>query len=300
MISRNGGVRHGATFCPKKLLKPDALNVKELLATARLLLADFPAGGLEAEVLLSGILDVDRAWLYANPDHIPETEQSARFHALVKRRESGEPVAYLTGRREFWSLSLKVTPDVLIPRHETERLVDIALAFIPPDASWRIADLGTGSGAIALALATERPLCEVHATDISKAALKVAQENEQNIAPGRISFHRGSWLEPLSGRFRVIVTNPPYIGRDDPHLQEGDCRFEPGAALSPGEDGLSAIRLIARAALPFLEPGGMLAFEHGYDQGHGARSLLSGLGYQDVRTHRDLEERDRITSGLKP
>ena len=275
------------------------MNIKELLTGARLRLAGSPAGGLEAEVLLGCVLEVERAWLYANPDHVPGAEQSARFRALVKRRLSGEPIAYLTGRREFWSLALKVTPDVLIPRHETERLVEIALAFIPLDARWRIADLGTGSGAIALAVAVERPLCEVHATDISKAALKVAQQNAQNIAPGRISFHRGSWLEPLSGRFRVIVSNPPYIAGNDPHLQEGDCRFEPGAALSPGEDGLSAIRLIARAALPFLEPGGMLAFEHGYDQGHGARLLLSGLGYQDVRTHRDLEERDRITSGLR-
>lgn len=300
MISRNGGARRGAIFSPKKQLKPDALNVKELLATARQQLADFPAGGLEAEVLLGWVLDVERAWLYANPDHVPGAEQRARFHVLVKRRESGEPVAYLTGRREFWSLSLKVTPDVLIPRHETELLVDIALAFIPPDARWRIADLGTGSGAIALALAVERPLCEVHATDISEAVIKVAQENARNIAPGRISFHRGSWLEPLSGRFRVIVSNPPYIGQDDPHLQEGDCRFEPGAALTPGDDGLSAIRLIAREALPFLEPGGLLAFEHGYGQGHEARSLLGELGYQEVRTHRDLEEQDRITSGLKP
>ncbi|MBT8047005.1 MAG: peptide chain release factor N(5)-glutamine methyltransferase [Xanthomonadales bacterium] len=268
-----------------------------MLKEGRYQLAGLPAGALEAELLLSEVLRGNRAWLFANPEHSVNEEQRSQFRQWVQRRKDGEPLAYLTGRREFWSLALKVTPDVLIPRHETELLVEVALNSIPEKARWRIADLGTGSGAIALALAVERPLCEVHATDISKTALEVARANVKNVAPGRVTLHRGSWLEPLGGRFHVIVSNPPYIASDDVHLRQGDCRFEPGTALTPGTDGLSAIRTIARAALPYLESGGLLAFEHGFEQGAAARSLLSSLGYGDVETIRDLEGLERVTTG---
>jgi release factor glutamine methyltransferase len=209
----------------------------------------------------------------------------------------GEPIAYLTGVREFWSLPLQVTPDVLIPRPETELLVEIALEFIPRDASWRVADLGTGSGAVALAIAHERPSCEIHATDCSEAALRVARLNVGTLAPGRVQLHQGSWLDPLTGSFRVVVSNPPYVAEDDPHLAAGDCRFEPREALTPGPDGLAAIRRLAHEALPRLEPGGLLAFEHGYDQGSAARVILDELGYRHIETRPDLEGRERVTTG---
>ncbi|MCJ7815092.1 MAG: peptide chain release factor N(5)-glutamine methyltransferase [Xanthomonadales bacterium] len=275
------------------------MKVSDLLAAGRTLLIDQTAGRLEAEILLCETLEVSRAWLYANPEHEIQPDQADGFLELAERRKGGEPVAYLTGRREFWSLSLKVTAGVLIPRAETELLVETALAGIPKDAHWRIVDLGSGSGAIALAIASERPLCEVHATDISEVALEVARENGRIIAPGRISFHHGFWLEPLTGRFHVIVSNPPYIAADDPHLAQGDCRFEPSAALVSGDDGLAAIRIIAREAINYLEPGGLLAFEHGFNQGGEVRKLLELLGYTGVSTRKDLENRERVTSGTR-
>jgi len=275
------------------------VNVKELLAQGRAQLENQPTGRLEAEILLGEALGVNRAWLYANPEQIPASKQSARFLNLVGRRKNGEPIAYLTGYREFWSMPLKVTADVLIPRPETELLVETALAFVPEDAAWRIADLGTGSGAIALAIASERPLCEIHASEYSAAALRVAQENGQAIAPGRVSFHLGSWLTPLEGKFQLLVSNPPYIAVDDPHLQCGDCRFEPGEALTPGPDGLAAIRHIASESLHYLAHGGMLAFEHGYEQGAEARQILTELDYSNVETRNDLENRERVTSGIR-
>ena len=285
------------SYSPHEIIR--AVNVKELLARGRAQLEDLPLGRLEAEILLGEVLGVSRAWLYANPEQTPASKESGRFLDLVRRRENGEPIAYLTGFREFWSLPLKVTTDVLIPRPETELLVETVLAFIPEDTAWRIADLGTGSGAIALAIASERPLCEIHATEYSETALKVAQENGQVITPGRVQFHLGSWLTPLEGRFQVLVSNPPYIPLDDPHLQRGDSRFEPAEALTPGQDGLAAIRHISGEALPYLAHGGMLTFEHGYDQGNEVRQILLKLGYSDVNTRKDLENRERVTSGIR-
>ena len=276
-----------------------ANSVGGLLTEARRILGGDPAAALEADLLLAHVLGVNRAWLFANRRHDVATSQQGAFRELIARRAAGEPIAYLVGEREFWSLSLRVTPDVLIPRPETELLVETALRFIPPAAAWRVADLGTGSAAVALAITCERPSCEVHATELSEAALAVAAHNVEAIAPGRVRLHQGSWLEPLQGRFRVIVANPPYVAADDPHLAEGDCRYEPRAALTPGADGLAAIRSIARAALPRLEPGGLLAFEHGYDQGPSARRLLLELGYRQIETRKDLEGRDRVTSGRK-
>jgi len=285
------------SYSPHEIIR--TVNVKELLARGRAQLEDLPLGRLEAEILLGEVLGVSRAWLYANPEQTPASKESGRFLDLVRRRENGEPIAYLTGFREFWSLPLKVTTDVLIPRPETELLVETVLAFIPEDTAWRIADLGTGSGAIALAIASERPLCEIHATEYSETALKVAQENGQVITPGRVQFHLGSWLTPLEGRFQVLVSNPPYIPLDDPHLQRGDSRFEPAEALTPGQDGLAAIRHISGEALPYLAHGGMLVFEHGYDQGNEVRQILLKLGYSDVNTRKDLENRERVTSGIR-
>ena len=272
------------------------MTVSEALAQARRRLAGFTAGALEADILLRHVLGVDRAWLYANGGQRLDDSAQQRYLDLVRRRREGEPIAYITGVREFWSLPLRVSPDVLIPRPETELLVEVALSFIPENSPCRVADLGTGSGAVALAIASERQSCEVHATEISPAALKVACSNGDNLLPDRVAFHRGSWFEPLEGRFDLVVSNPPYIDAEDRHLEEGDVRHEPRRALTPGGDGLSAIREIAQNAPAFLLPGGRLVFEHGFDQGADAREILQGLGYVEIETHRDLEKRDRVTS----
>jgi release factor glutamine methyltransferase len=270
------------------------------LADARRALGPDTSAALEASVLLAHALQVDRAWLFANRERDLPADACETYSELVAQRVAGTPIAYLTGVREFWSLPIRVTPDVLIPRPETELLVEIALEFIPRDAAWRIADLGTGSGAVALAIASERPSCEIHATDCSEAALRVARLNVEALAPGCVHLHHGSWLDPLTGAFRVVVSNPPYVAEDDPHLDRGDCRFEPRAALTPGSDGLAAIRCLAREALPRLEPGGLLAFEHGYDQGEASRAVLGSLGYEGISSRCDLEGRERVTSGCKP
>lgn len=284
--------------------EPAAGSIAGLLGDARRRLGGQPGGGpesrLEADLLLASVLGVGRAWLFANSEQVVTDDDARAFQERVERRAAGEPIAYLLGNREFWSLALSVTPDVLIPRPETELLVEAALAFIPPDAEWRIADLGTGSGAVALAIATERPRCEVNASERSPRALQVAKRNVAAIAPGRVRLHLGSWLEPLPGRFHVIVSNPPYVTAGDPHLAAGDCRFEPREALTPGADGMAAIRQIAAEALPRLEPGGLLAFEHGCDQGAACRALLTQVGYTEVETRHDLEGRERVTWGRKP
>jgi release factor glutamine methyltransferase len=275
------------------------MDVRRLLADGRqaLAAADHPA--LEAEILLGHVLGRDRAWFYANPEAAVAGAEAARYRALLGRRRDGEPIAYLTGVREFWSMTLRVTPDVLIPRPETELLVEAALAIVPRDARWRLADLGTGSGAVALAIASERPGCEVHATELSAGALAVARANADRLLPGRIHFHQGSWCEPLTGRFRLIVSNPPYVDPADPHLQQGDCRFEPRAALAPDGAALAAIRAIADQAVERLEPGGWLLFEHGFDQGAACRALLGERGYEEIVTRADLAGHERVTSGRR-
>jgi release factor glutamine methyltransferase len=275
------------------------MRITRLLAEARLKLENSPSPRLDTEVLLGHVLSLSRAMLYANSTEAVPADQLDEFRLLLERRCQGEPIAYLTGLREFWSLTLKVTPDVLIPRPETELLVEAALTRIPVDAKWRVADLGTGSGAVAIAIAKMREPCEVHATEICATALAVAIENGEAIVPGQIQFHRGSWLSPLQGLFQVIVSNPPYVEMDDPHLQQGDVRFEPVAALSPGLDGLAAIRQIADASQPFLNSRGWLAIEHGFEQGENVRRIMEVLGYIDVETLVDLAAKERVTLGRK-
>jgi len=279
-------------------MKGKCTTLGEALAEGRNILAENPAGALEAELLLSQSLGLGRAWIYAHSaDAIPDAT-AQQYRGLLARRQAGEPFAYITGVREFWSLPLKVTPDVLIPRPETELLVETALEILPVHGPCRIADLGTGSGAVALAIASERPECEIHASDISPAALKVARENTKQLLPQRVTFHLGSWLEPLRGQFALIVANPPYVAAHDPHLDQGDCRHEPRTALTPGDDGLAAIRQIATGSVRYLVPGGCLAFEHGFDQGVECRKLLEGLGFDRIETRKDLEGRDRVTLGF--
>ena len=252
----------------------------------------------DAEALLLHVLARPRSWLIAHADDALDTDVQTAYAALVERRAAGEPVAYLTGHRGFWSLELEVTPATLIPRPETERLVELALERLPRDRACRVADLGTGSGAIALAIASERQQAQVLATDASAAALIVAHRNAQRLGLANVSFAQGDWLQPLAGqRFDLIVSNPPYIEAADPHLARGDLRFEPASALASGHDGLDDIRRIVRDSREHLAPGGWLLFEHGWNQGAAARALLHEAGYAEVFTALDLERRERVSGG---
>lgn len=275
------------------------MKIGELLEYATHKLAAEPEARREAEILLGHALDVNRAFLYANPGMDLPREREAGFQRLLQQRIRGTPIAYLTGMRSFWSLDLRVTPAVMIPRPETELLVEHALNLIPAGSRQRAADLGTGSGAIALSLARERPDCEVHATDISAEALRVAQDNALFLGLNNVQFHHGSWTEPLCGLFDLVLSNPPYVAQTDPHLQRGDCRFEPRLALTPGADGLSALRQIAGETHARLINGGWLLLEHGHDQGEAVRSILLSSGYRDISTHRDLAGLERACRGRK-
>ena len=257
--------------------------------------------GVDAELLLAHVLGVSRGWLFAHADDDLAPDRQAAFDALVARRAAGEPVAYLVGLRGFWSLDLKVTPATLIPRPETELLVDLALEKLPAGRTLRVADLGTGSGAIALAIAHERPHADVVATDASAAALEVARANAAAHGLDRVDFRLGAWCTPLGdARFDLIASNPPYIADADPHLARGDLRFEPRSALAAGIDGLDDIRTLARDATAHLVDGGWLLLEHGFDQGRVVRDLLHAAGFVDVETRQDLEGRDRVTLGRAP
>lgn len=288
--------------CSAALASVPSAKLREYLDSAgQRLTAASPSARLDAEVLAMHALGLTRAELITRGDTALSTEQANALEALVARRAHGEPVAYLTGQREFWSLPLKVTPATLIPRPETELLVEHALQHIPKDAAWQVADLGTGSGAIALAIARERPRCHVTATDICKSALAVAKANAARHGVTNIEFRHGSWLTPFTGEtFDLIVSNPPYVRDRDPHLAQGDVRHEPRRALAAGHDGLDAIRVIAAAARLHLRTGSQLMFEHGYDQGPAARSLLRWYGYRDSRSHHDLSGHERVTAGRLP
>lgn len=271
-------------------------RVRDLLQRASALIEH-----VDAEWLLAHALDRPPGWLWAHADDAVEAPARERFEALLARRAAGEPVAYLTGTQGFWSLDLRVTPATLIPRPETERLVELSLARLPADAPCRVADLGTGSGAIALAIARERPMAAVVATDASKAALAVAVANAQRNGIDNTWFRRGDWCEALGrDRFDLIASNPPYIALADPHLDQGDLRHEPPDALASGDDGLDAIRRIVRDAPAHLAPAGWLLLEHGWDQGQAVRALMAAAGFVEVRTEPDLEGRDRVTLGRRP
>ena len=271
-------------------------RVAGLLAEARLAIDP-----VDADLLLAHVLDKPRTWLFVHAEDAVAPADAHRFRTLLARRIAGEPVAYLTGARGFWTLDLAVTPATLVPRPETELLVELALARLPDEAPVRVADLGTGSGAIALAIARERPRAEVVATDASRAALDVARGNAQGNGLGNVVFRPGSWWEPLGDEvFDLIASNPPYIAEGDPHLEQGDLRFEPSMALSSGADGLDAIRTLADGAPARLRPGGWLLLEHGWDQGPAVRALLAAAGFEALATHRDLEQRDRVTLGRRP
>jgi release factor glutamine methyltransferase len=270
--------------------------------TARRALAQSGLVPLDAQVLLAHALGRDRAWLMAHASDPMARDDVDRFFALAKRRREGEPVAYLTGRREFWGLALAVTPAVLIPRPETETVLEAALARLPSDRSLRVLDLGTGSGAIALALAHERPLAHLTATDASDEALAVAAGNASRLGIANVRFARSDWYAQLPADatpFDAIVTNPPYVAIGDPHLGQGDLRFEPSAALLAGPDGLAALRTIVAGARARLAASGWLVVEHGYDQAAAVRALFNAAGFEALASLRDLAGIPRVAAGRK-
>lgn len=258
-----------------------------------------PSPRLDAEVLLMHVTGLTRTSLITRAQELLSPENEKQLQALLTRRAHGEPVAYLTGKREFWSLDLDVTPEVLIPRTETELLVELALARIPEAAAWTIADLGTGSGAIALAIAKERPNCRVIATDISAPALAVARANAQRLGIANMEFRHGEWLTPFTDmRLDMILSNPPYIAAQDPHLTQSGIRFEPRSALVAGPDSMSALRVIACDAMRHLRTDGVLLLEHGFDQAQPVREVLVARGYLSVSTFSDLQGLPRVSIGI--
>ena len=271
-----------------------------LAAATEALSATSDSPRLDAELLLAHSLRQPRSYLRTWPERHPGETETTAFQALLARRLAGEPIAHLLGVREFWSLALTVTPDTLIPRPEPERLVELALLHIPADRPATVADLGTGSGAIALAIASERPAARVLAMDRSPAALAVARDNAGALALGNVEFREGDWCAGLpAGHFNLILSNPPYIAAQDPHLTRGDARFDPRNALVSGPDGLDDLREIIPAALPCLKPGGWLLVEHGHDQGPAVEALFAAAGYRDIRDHADLAGKPRVIEGRR-
>ena len=250
---------------------------------------------LDAELLLMQVLNKPRSYLYAYPEAALNTAQTAQMNALFARRVVGEPMAYILGEREFRNVSLQVTPAVLIPRPETELLVELAIAQLPH--AGRVLDLGTGSGAIALAIADERPDARITAVDQSRSALAIATGNAERLKLP-VRFLHGDWFVPVTGEcFDVVVSNPPYIDATDPHLQQGDVRAEPRSALVAANQGLADLFAIAAAAGEYLADAGCLMMEHGYTQGPAVAEQLRALGYHEVITHRDAAGHDRVTCG---
>ena len=261
---------------------------------------------LDAEVLLGHCLKKNRTWLATWPDkELTETEVHA-FDALLKRRQNGEPIAHITGSREFWSLDLTVSKDTLIPRPETELMVEQILDLTPQTSNIRLLDLGTGSGAIALALASERPDWNITATDQSVAALVIAEQNARQLGLNNITFLHGCWFKALENQptenqlFDIIASNPPYIPKLDPHLSQGDVRFEPMSALASGADGLDDIRLICQQAQKHMKPDALLIIEHGFDQKSELHDIFMHSGYKNLMQYADLSNQPRLTTGLKP
>lgn len=270
-----------------------SITIFEALGQARRNIAD-----IDARMLLQYVLNVNHAYLLAHPEQKLTAEQTQAFYLLTDRRARGEPVAYLTGTREFYSLEFNVTPAVLVPRPETELLIDLALTRIPPHRQCRILDLGTGSGAIALTLARHRPLAEVTAVDVSAAAAAVANANAARFKLNNVRVMEADWFDGVAGEsFDLIVSNPPYVAADDPHLVQGDLRFEPQIALVAEGEGLDCIRLIIGSAPAHLAPEGALLMEHGYDQAEACRSLLIEAGFREVFSHPDIAGIMRVSGG---
>lgn len=300
------------TWQPSPLALKELLNLhgKHLQASLDL---DFSTASIEVRALLQAVLQVNHAYLISHPEYQLSDEQYAQYSALLERRLSGEPIAYILGEREFFGLNFMVTPATLIPRPETELLVELALQRIPISSrplegesvcedgrgrKFRVLDMGTGSGAIALSIAHERPNAEVVAVDASEAALEIARLNMRQLNLNNVKLIHSDWFTALQGeRFDVIVSNPPYIAADDAHLTRGDLRFEPRSALASGADGLADIRHICSHAKSYINEHGWLLFEHGYDQAKSACSLLQQAGFSEVFSAKDLSGIERVSGG---
>jgi len=272
--------------------------IASLLRAAQL--PDSPTARLDAELLLAAALGKSRSYLHTWPEKIVSSEAALTFADFLQRRRAGEPVAYILGQQGFWNLDLEVAPHTLIPRPDTELLVETALQLLPATPA-SVLDLGTGSGAIALALASERPAWKVTAVDRILEAVALAERNRQRLELNNVTVLNSHWFSALAGhRFDLIISNPPYIAAGDVHLDEGDVRFEPESALGAGADGLDDIREIVAAAAHHLNAGGWLMLEHGYDQAPAVRDLLQGAGFVEVESRKDLGTHERITLGRLP
>jgi len=270
-------------------------SVRELLGSAQDLASD--SARRDVEILLGYCLDKPRSWLYAWPEKEIDAQATQAFLDLVRQRSAGTPIAYLTGKREFWTLELLVSPATLIPRPETEILVAWALD-LPLLGDAAVVDLGTGSGAIALALASERPHWQITAVDVSAQALEVAQLNARSTQLGQVVFLQSHWYQSLpTTQYDALFANPPYIDASDAHLGEGDVRFEPRSALVASDEGLADIAQLVSGASAYLKADGWLLLEHGYQQGPAVRALLNDAGFSQVTTKRDFAENERVTGG---
>ena len=273
--------------------------IASLLRNAEL--PDSPTARLDAELLLAAALGKPRSFLHTWPERIVSSEAAQAFDGYLQRRRTGEPVAYILGLQGFWNIDLEVAPHTLIPRPETEMLVETALELLPGAIAHRLLDLGTGTGAIALSLAKDRPQWTLTAVDRVEDAVELAERNRQRLHLDNARVLQSHWFSAVDGqRFDLILSNPPYIAASDPHLVEGDVRFEPSSALVSGDDGLDDLRLIVSQAPAHLEAGGWLLLEHGYDQGPAVRELLNRHGFEQIQTRRDLGDHERITFARVP
>jgi release factor glutamine methyltransferase len=272
------------------------VSIKDAISDTTSRLGDVSESArLDAEMLIARAIDMPRSYLFAHPEDTLDAAALARLESTIERRLAGEPMAYISGSKEFWSLELMVTPATLVPRPETEILVDLALREIPRKADWQVLDLGTGSGAIALAIARDRPLCDITAVDVSPEALAVAEQNARHLSIANVEFLQGSWTDPVQGRrFRIIASNPPYVREGDPYLES--LRAEPNDALVPGPNGLEAIEMIARECVTIIDAGGILLMEHGADQRDEVAEILMSYGWESIRCYDDYAGLPRVTS----
>ena len=272
------------------------VSIKDAITDAATRLSDVSdSARLDAEMLVARAIDMPRSYLFAHPEDTLDEAAITRLESTVARRLGGEPMAYISGIKEFWSLELMVTPATLVPRPETEVLVDLALREIPRKADWNVLDLGTGSGAIAIAIAGERPLCDITAVDVSPEALAVAEQNARHLNIANIEFLEGSWTDPVQGRrFRIIASNPPYVREGDPYLES--LQAEPTEALVPGPSGLEAIEMIARDCVAIIEADGVLLIEHGAEQRDQVAEILLAYGWESIRCYDDYAGLPRVTS----
>ncbi len=279
--------------------KHHCISIKRFIREGSVALENIsPSTTIDCEILLAHALQKDRSFLFTWPERNLSEKEYFVATSLLERRRNGEPIAYIIGRKDFWDFQLAVTPATLIPRPETELIIETAIELSTSNEFCLIADLGTGSGAIAIAIAREMPCAKVFAVDLCSDAVKIAEKNALNLNVHNVAFYTGSWFTPLNGnKFDLIVSNPPYVKEDDPHLRHGDLRFEPKTALASGENGLDDILSITTDSINHLNSGGWLVFEHGFEQKQGVQEILINYGFSSVRTIKDIQCHDRVSLG---